>query len=215
MSQRKFFLPFVFLLHTAAWAGEQNWVLTPYAGLSDLSNTSATGYNFMTPTSSAAVKPDVGYLVGADISYFFTNQFSAELGWEYRSNKSTVILNNADQLQGGNYASNTIYLNGRYHWIKSGHWQPYVGVGLAWLQEIDIDIMMGGKELSLSESGDIGYQLLLGADYQLKEKWKLQTELRYADFGRINLNGEEGSIAQLKGIGYKPLTVQLGLSYTF
>ena len=91
----------------------------------------------------------------------------------------------------------------------------YVGAGLGWLQEIDIDLEGNGPEQSYSGDGDIGVQLFLGADYALSDAWALQGEVRYARFSDIDLDGEARAEGSLTGLDYEPLTLQLGIVYRF
>ena len=122
----------------------------------------------------------------------------------------------ADQslLTNGNYASNIFFINGHYHFNGHGDWQPYVGAGLGWIQEIDIDLEQNGVETSLSGDGDIGYQLFAGADYKLDEQWSMGFELRYGSTTGIDLKGE-GNNGRYRDLDYQPTTLQIGLTYRY
>jgi len=70
-------------------------------------------------------------------------------------------------LPSGNYASTGLALNGFYSFnaFGSDKVRTYIGAGLAWLTEVDIDFEQGGNELSYSGDG-FGVQLLAGARYE-------------------------------------------------
>lgn len=152
---------------------------------------------------------------GIGVGYRIDPRLSAEFGWEYRSNDSKTVLDATSEFGDGNYASNIFYLNGHYHFEQVGKWRPYVGAGLTWVEEIDIDLERGGDELSYSGDGDSGYQLFAGFDYDLADSWKLQAELRYGSIGDIDLEGEGNDVGEFDGIDYETTTLQIGLVYDF
>lgn len=190
------------------------WFLRPYVGLSLMSDLDATASNVDNTSGTARVSLDNGYTGGLGVGYRLNERFAVELAWEYRSNDSEINIADQTSLTNGNYASNIFFLNGHYHFGKHGNWQPYVGAGLSWIQEIDIDFERNGTESSLSADGDVGYQLFTGVNYALAPAWQLQTELRYGSISGIDLV-EEGGSARLSGLDYEPVTVQAGLVFQF
>ncbi len=96
-----------------------------------------------------------------------------------------------------------------------GRWQPYLGVGLSWVQEIDIDLERGGVERSYSGDGDTGYQLFAGVAYPLNDQWSLSGEWRYGSINGIELQRESGAEAFFRDLDYQPTTAQFGLVYNF
>ncbi|MDJ0833953.1 MAG: OmpW family outer membrane protein [Gammaproteobacteria bacterium] len=198
---------------TAANSG--NFFVRPYIGLSQLSDLSADTENLGTVDGSSRINLDSGFNAGIGWGYRYNEQVAVELAWEYRTNDSSVTLADNTEFSDGNYASNMFFLNGFYYpQVDSAQWSPYVGAGLSWMQEIDIDLEQNGVETSLSGDGDIGYQVFAGADYQLNEQWSMGVELRYGSTTGIDLKGE-GNNGRYKDLDYQPTTLQLGLTYHY
>jgi len=163
----------------------------------------------------ADIDLDTGFTGGLGLGYRYTDKLAVEFGWEYRSNDAETTLNDVSEFDEGNYASNIFYLNGHYFFDKIDKWQPYVGAGLTWVEEIDIDLERGDRELSYSGDGDTGYQVFGGLNYDLSESWKLQSELRYGSITGIDLEGEGSDSGAFDGIDYETTTLQIGLGYDF
>lgn len=193
----------------------EEWFVRPYVGLSQMSDLDSDFSNIDGLSGDADVDLDTGFTGGIGVGYRYSDSFAVEVGWEYRSNDSETTLNGVSEFDDGNYASNIFYLNGHYLLEKSGPWQPYVGGGLTWAEEIDIDLERGGDEQSYSGDGDIGYQLFAGINYDLNQSWKLQTELRYGSITDIELEGESGDPGEFDGIDYETTTLQFGVVYDF
>jgi len=192
-----------------------HWFLRPLVGLSLVSDFQATANNVAGSTGPAEIKLDNGFTAGLGAGYRYNANIAVEIAWEYRSNDSEVLLNGATPLRDGNYASNTFYLNGHYYFSNSGKWEPYVGAGLSWVQEIDLDFEQNGVESSYTSDGDVGYQVFAGLNYDLSPSWDLQSELRYGSITDITLKSEAANGDSFTGMDYQPFTVQLGLVYQF
>ncbi len=196
-------------------AQAQEWFVKPYVGLSQMSDTSGTAQNVNLQSGTADIDLDTGFVAGLSGGYRY-QQLAVELGWEYRSNDSTTTISETNTYPEGNYASSTFFVNGLYYFTVNDTWQPYVGAGIIWGQEMDIDLELAGNELSYSQSGDIGYQLIGGIEYRLNKQWSIQTEVRYSSLSDIDLTSE-GSPAtgSIDGLDYHPLTLQAGIRYQF
>lgn len=204
------------LLFTSAPAlADDNWFVRPYVGLSQMSDLDSDFSNIDSLTGKADIELDSGFTGGIGVGYNYTDNFAVEVGWEYRSNDSEVVLADTSEFDDGNYASNIFYLNGHYRFAPNGDWRPYVGAGLTLVEEIDIDLERGGDEISYSGDGEIGYQLFAGVDYRINPAWSVQGELRYGSITGIDLDGESGDPGQFEDIDYETTTLQLGLVYEF
>lgn len=190
------------------------WYVKPTLTLSQLGDQDGSTSGIGQTNGLASVSLDAGFAAGLGLGYRYNERWAAELAWEYRSNASEVRLADGQRFADGNYASNSFFVNGRYHFPASGAWQPYIGLGLGWLQEIDIDLETAGTELSYAGDGDTGYQAFAGVDFDISPRWSWQLELRYSSFGDIELSGENNS-GRWQGLGYDPLSLQLGLSFKF
>lgn len=213
------------LLATAILAGnatpafaddpDARWFVRPYVGLSQMSDLSADFTDIDSLSGDADIDLDGGFAGGLGVGYRYTDRFAVEVGWEYRSNDSEVLLADTSEFDDGNYASNIFYLNGHYLFERSGQWQPYVGAGLTWVEEVDIDLERGGNELSYSGDGDTGYQVFAGVTYDWSDRWQLQTELRYGSISGIELSGEGNDAGEFDDLDYETTTLQIGLVYNY
>lgn len=193
----------------------EGWFSRGYAGYSYLSDQNAKTTGLAAEPSAGDVDLDSGLAAGISIGYRFSEHIAAELAWEYRSHDSEVSLDNGERWNDGNYASNTLWINGFYYFPRSGRWQPYLGAGIGYLEEIDIDLeRRGEKERSFSDDGDITWQVFGGIEYQLDDSWSLHGELRYSYLDDVDLSEESGA-GEIKGLDYDPATVQFGVSYRF
>ena len=191
------------------------WFVRPYLGFSIMSDLDADFSDIDGLSGEADVELSDGFTGGLGVGYQYTDNIAIEFGWEYRSNDSETTLAGQSEFDDGNYASNIFYLNGHYLLTKNGHWQPYVGAGLTWAEEIDIDLERNGEEQSFSGDGDVGYQLFAGINYDLATQWILQGELRYGSITDIDLSAEGSDSGKFDGIDYETTTLQLGLVYRF
>ncbi|EJB8349347.1 porin family protein [Vibrio cholerae] len=185
-----------------------HYYVKPYVGISYMNDVS--GKAAATPIE---VELEKGLVLGGAFGYRYNAKIAAEVVWEYRSNDSETMVGN-EFYPDGNYASNTIYLNGLYYFEPWGNLTPYVGVGVGWIQEIDIDLERNGVETSYSNSGNFSYQGFAGVEYKLSAHWSVHTELRHSGAKSGTLEDEK-TRAQFSSLNYKPFTWQLGVSYRF
>ncbi len=196
--------------------GDSGWFARAWGGYSSLSDTGGTfsDAGASLTADSVDVSADGGFTAGAGFGYRYGPRLAVEVAWEYRSNDSETDFASGLAFNDGNYASNTFFLNGFYYLDARGPWEPYLGAGLAWIQEIDIDLEGNGPEQSYSGDGDVGFQVFAGTNYRLSERWSLNGELRYGSVTGIDLDGENAP-GKLSDFDYEPLTFQLGLRYAF
>lgn len=199
-----------------AQAGEGNLFIKPYVGLSFLQDNDFGQSGVAGAGASGSGSYDTGWLAGAGFGYRYGGGWMAELAWEYRSNgNDQVSFSDGTRFTEGDLASNIIYLNG-YRVFGAGErsLRPYVGAGLGWVQEIDLDLEAGGTETSLSGDGDIAWQIMAGLETNLAERWRLQGELRYNLVSGIDLE-QEGGNARVSDLDYEAWLLTVGAAYDF
>jgi outer membrane protein W len=190
-----------------------------YGGTSMLGDQkiSQTGVAAAGATSNASF--DAGMVVGGAAGYYFTDNISAELAWDYRSNGlGKANFSDGTNFKDGDFASNSFFVNGYYHLdpVMNSKFRPYVGAGLGYVQEIDIDLKnASGVETSYSQDGEIAYQLIAGTSYGLTENWDLTADVRYMRADSINLKRENGGTAELRNVDYDPVSLTVGAVYKF
>lgn len=204
----------IFICPTLSASDKGDWFVRPYIGYSNLSDTEGVASNVDGINGPADISVDGGFTAGLGVGYQFTQRVSAELAWEYRSNDSETNLDGQSLFTEGNYASSVFLANLFYDLAPRGNWQPYLGAGISWVQEIDIDLERNGIEQSYSGDGDIGYQLFAGTRYTLSKDWEIHGEVRYGSITGIDLEGENIP-GQITDLDYKTTTLQIGFNYRF
>jgi len=194
---------------------DRGWFVRPYVGSTTLNDISGNATEVDGITGRTNIQPDTGIVSGMGVGFRYNQKISSEVVWEYRRNDTQINLGDDPVANSGDYASNAFYLNGHYNLGDYQNWQPYIGGGVGWLQEVDMDIERDGNEISFSGSGQTGYQVFAGVKYDINDQWQLNSEVRYADFGSVALKGEDGATGEIGELEYSPLTVQLGLQYNF
>lgn len=205
------------LINQTALADDNGkWNVKLYGGLSTLSNQQTNQTNVASPGSTGNINNDNGFMAGGSAGFNFTNNLSIELAWDYRSNDSKTNFSDGSNFSDGNFASNIFFINSRYTFdsFSQTKIRPYVGAGLGYVEEIDIDLNSGGVERSYSKNNEIAYQFLAGASYPITEKIDLDAGLRYVLVDNIKLKSESGS-GELSNVDYDPLSLVIGLSYKF
>ena len=164
-------LPLVAAMFSAPWlagnamaaSDNQSWYVRPHIAYSQMPDISGDGL-----IEGAAAGADIalsgGFAAGLGGGYVYSPNFAVELSWEYRSNDSEVTLDDDRRFSDGNYASNSFYLNAIHRFSRHDAWQPYLGGGLIWIQEIDIDLEGSGQEISFEADGDMGLQAFAGVN---------------------------------------------------
>lgn len=208
-----------FLCSQLAAADEEKWQIRPILGFSSLSDTGGVATSAAFDGGGALeLSTSSGFLAGLGLGYRFSENWSTEIAWEYRSNNSSATLTQAQgqtNFTGGDYASNIFHINSTYH-FSSGHaLRPYIGGGLSWVQEVDLDLEVDTNEYSYSSAGDFGFQAFAGLDWALSDRWGMQAEIRYGSISDIELEAEQSSLGRLTGLDYEPVALQLGLTYRF
>lgn len=197
-------------------ATENSWSVVPYVGISSLSEQSgaAIDVNDLDRTG-VDVSPGSGFVAGISLRHQYAqSRWSSDLGWEYRTNDASTTFTNGSEFKGGDYASNTFYINTRYKLSEGGKLTPWVGGGLSVIQEVDLDATSSDQSLSFSSAGSLGWQVMAGADYDLTRRLYLTTEFRYTAFTDLNLDNEQTQ-GLVSGIDYDPLTLAVGIGFRF
>ncbi|NJN64557.1 MAG: porin family protein [Acidobacteria bacterium] len=199
----------------AALAGESGFYISATGGLTwqndqDLQWTSPSG------SERGEARLDSGFLAGGAFGYDFGNGWRVEGEFIYQSVDHGGGALTAPGVTGeGNYASTSIGVNGLYEFdlFGSPKARTYVGAGLAFFDEIDIDFEGEGIENSYS-GGDIGFQILAGARYDVGERFFLDAGLRCVSVSSVDLE-DEGTSGQTISADYQPWSVTAGVGFRF
>ena len=167
-------------------------------------------------TTNGAAEFDGGFAAGATGGYRFNDNWRLEGEVLYRTSElGRADIPGMGTFNGGDYSSVAIGVNGLYDFnlFGSDKTRAYVGTGVAWLQEIDIDFEQNGIESSYS-GDDIGFQVMLGARYDLGERWFLESDVRYFFASDIEMSAEDNAVGNVVA-DYESLSVSVGIGWNF
>ncbi|MEM1089091.1 MAG: outer membrane beta-barrel protein [Pseudomonadota bacterium] len=162
---------------------------------------------------------DAGLGFGGSVGWVFAERFRAEADFTYLSaDVDRATLGDGFSADGDNFASTGLGVNLLYHFTddiagKQG-FSPYIGLGVVFLNEIDIDLEGAGVGQGFEdlEGDDVAPQLILGVNRGIGKRWSLGGELRYLAGGGIDL---ENDAVQIRDIDYDSLNLGLTLTYWF
>ena len=155
-------------------------------------------------------KDDPGYNAGLNIGYFFTNNIALQIGFEKKENR--IFLTNYPGPLGFSsrlstkFNSNILYISSNYHFMSESNFDPYIGIGGAFLQDANYDFLGADAK----GSGEIGLRGLIGVNYNFNSKFALNFEMNYTTFNDIELKDRAMTIFEIE---YNPLTLNLGFVY--
>lgn len=162
---------------------------------------------------------DRGFGWGGDLGWRYGNGWAAEVEWNYRSHSLDALRQGGTNLaRDGDFASNIFLINGLRRFPGPSVWTPYVGAGIGWVQEIDIDVTpgAGGAERGYSDGSEFALQLIAGVEYALNPRWRLTADARWLRVGSVRLDNEVGNPGGRAGpLTYNPFSVQVGVRYNF
>ena len=158
-----------------------------------------------------------GFGLGGDIGYRYGNGWAAEVEWNLRRHDvKSVKKGNATLVNDGDFASSILFVNGLRRFVSPDRsWIPFVGLGVGWVQEIDIDLDSSATKRAWSDQGKIAMQLIGGAEFKLNDSWRLVADVRVLRLGGVELPAESGVTGRLNKPNYNPVSVQLGVRRVF
>jgi opacity protein-like surface antigen len=140
-------------------------------------------------------------------------RFETDLSYR-RNGLEEARFHDASRFREGDFASLVIGANviREFNLLPDERIVGYVGAGLAYVEEIDLDLEGGPVERSFSDSG-VGPQMLFGARYALWQRWELFAEYRYVHAGGLTL-AEEGGTGRIE-TDYDAHSVSAGIGFRF
>jgi len=184
-------------------------------GLSILPNTT---YNFSPsagPAERGKANTEAGYVVGAAIGLRFNDSIRVEGEYLYRSNGlKSVALPTFSTANSGDFNSVVIGANALYDLkgttVGAARLRPYFGAGLAYVQEVDTDIVSPTRSDQFSNDR-IGYQLLAGVNLEWESGLRAGLGARYTSASSVKMQGPLGEIEA----NYRPIALTASIGYRF
>lgn len=182
------------------------------AGTSSLASTHVTESRPGAATLSGPARLGNGTGWGGAIGQRYGNGWAAELAWDYRSHPIERI---AGTSVSGDFASTVAFLNGYYRFQKMGPVRPFVGLGLGYVTEMDIDISRDGTGQEFSRRGGLATQAIVGGEIDLTERWSVSADLRWSRMGSGAFKATQAGAALGGEPKYQPTSLNVGLAFRF
>ena len=161
--------------------------------------------------------------LGLNLVYFFDSNWAIELlaatPFSHDitiQDKNSVLGVNGENLGQVKHLPPT--LSALYYFETNSALKPYAGIGLNYTVFFDEGFSTGPKSLGLSNlalDDSFGLSVQLGADYQLDEKWSLNTSIRYIDIDTQATFDVAGNSIGKADISIDPMVYSLMLGYKF
>jgi len=172
-----------------------------------------------TPTVGARANGKVelgsGWLGGGAVGYQVADSIRVEAEMAYRRNKAKrATATGLTTTSGGDYASlilmgNALLDVGRF---KTGFavFRPYIGAGVGFVEEIDIDLK-GGAASEFDQGGLFAYQIRAGLRWQYESGAIAGLGVRYLKTDTPKMKGPRGRLDS----GYDPLAITASVGWRF
>jgi opacity protein-like surface antigen len=205
------------LLAPALAQGQQgrDWYATGFAGFVTQSDQDLAFANRLV-TASPVLKNDNGFGAGAAVGRRLGEHWRVEIEFSYQSvDHAPLTLVSGGPSGDGNYASTSVAANALYDFDLFGtpRARTYLGAGVAYLTEVDVDFESAGRESSFSGS-DTGFQLMAGVRYDVGSRAFVDLSLRYLVASSVELDAEENATGRITA-DYEPLSLMVGFGWRF
>jgi outer membrane protein len=201
----------------AQTASATPWYLTAIVGAVNQSS-QTLDYRLGGSSASASAGYKAGLLAGAAIGYDFGNGWRTEAEFTYQSTDfdGNPFAGTAGPGGSGNHAATALALNvfREFDLLGSPKVRTYAGLGLVYLTETDIDFEQPGQgERSFSGSGT-GVQFLLGARYDLGQRWFVDAGVRYLLGSKVEMDSESGGPGRIDA-RFRPWGLAVAVGWRF
>jgi opacity protein-like surface antigen len=166
------------------------------------------------PSGGAAGEYNAGWLTTGAIGWAH-GPWRFETDMSYRRNGlEDVSFNGGARFTEGDFAALAIGANliREFNLLPAERVVGYVGVGLSYFEEVDLDLENGAAERSFSDS-TVGPQVLFGARYALWQNWELYAEYRYVHAPGLELDEEAGPASIDADYGAHSISAGVGFRF--
>ncbi len=196
-------------------AADSGWYANASVGLNTLAEQDVDVV-FNGTSSSGKAGFNASFGGGAALGYQYSEKWSAEVEFLYRR----IELDNANigsfgQFVEGDFANTQLSVAGFYHLGLGGDpsWSGYVGAGLAFINEVDIDFEANDTETSF-ESDAFGVELHGGFCYTVNDRIFVDGGVRWTLVSDVEMTLPEND-ANTATAGYWPLLIGLKVGWRF
>ena len=197
---------------SAAAQDEAGVYASAYGGVPAAPSTSFSEFRPTGPGVGGTAKFGGGLGFGAAVGRRFGNGWAVELALDERGN----YLRRVGGVEvDGNIFSELVLLNVYYRFPARGALRPFIGAGLGYVIALDIDVDRNGSEQEYSREGGVGVQAIVGVEYSLAPRWRLSGDARWSSVGSGNFKAATAGNALSGKPRYRPVSLNLGVSYLF
>ncbi|MEO1575238.1 MAG: porin family protein [Pseudomonadota bacterium] len=167
-------------------------------------------------SSTAEADFDPSFTGGGTVGYRLNDAWRIEGELLYRRNEmDEITLDGVGSATEGDFASLSVGLSALYDFrpFDNDRLSAYVGAGVVFVQEIDIDFEVGGMETSF-ETDDIGFQVQFGGRYDLNDKLFVDVGVRYLTLSGVEMEFPADT-SRIVEADYSPFSVTAGLGWRF
>ena len=203
------------LIGTNALADDDKFYATGNIGIGFLGSEDLI-YSDSALTATSEADFDASFAGGGTFGYYLTDNWRVEGEVMYRRNDMKgITLGGVGTSTGGDFASLSLGVSALYEFQPTDNprLKTYVGAGVAFVQEIDIDFEIDSMETSF-ETDETGLQLQAGARYDLNDRLFMDLTARYLTVSGAKMEFPADTSRTIES-DYSPLTLSLGLGWRF
>lgn len=198
-------------IETAA-AQERGWYLEAVGGLGWLADSDYSG----TGGRAGDLTFDAGFSGGAAAGYDL-GRLQLEGEYLYQTNDTDGFrgVGFAPGTEGGDFSAVLVAANAiaQFDVLPGQRASSYLGIGVVWVQEVDLDFETDVGERSFSGDG-VGAQVFAGVEYRFGGHWTASAELRYLSVGSVDLDSEGAATGSLDA-NYDRTSLLFSIGYRF
>ncbi|XBQ14907.1 MAG: OmpW family outer membrane protein [Oceanicaulis sp.] len=139
----------------------------------------------VTPDESASIDPiggdvdiDTSIVPELDITYFFADNFAAELILGVTPHDVTAVDTALTDVDLGSVTLLPPTLTFQYHFNPEGRFRPYAGVGVNYTMFFNEDLPTGSPLVSIDYDESLGLALQAGADVAINDTWFVNFDVK-------------------------------------
>jgi len=207
-------LVLLIVISFSVFADAGEWYLKPSIGVSVVDDSDANLNSMISVDEKVKLETDPGLTYSIGLGYFFTDDISLELSYSYFENDSDFKAQSNSDSSKGDVRISYVTLNSYWHVQRKGSLRPYLGVGGGFTTDSEVNFNTAQNEASLSNDGDLVFQLMLGFDFEINRQLAFLTEVKYTNIELTDLK-QASSDQQIDDLQHNPFTLQVALLYSF
>lgn len=152
-----------------------------------------------------------------DATLMFSDRFAAEFSIAGSAHRLDLNDGDSNCIDCGLVWLVPLTAIAQYHYPVYGPWDPYVGLGVTWVAPFrsgSCDLANAGLE-SLDLEGGANFEVQLGVNYQLDNRWYANIDLRYSGVSiDARATTDDGDLPPVT-LAIDPFVIAIGVGYRF